>query len=261
MSTNTLSAPELKAYHEDGYVVRPGVFSHTAMTALADAVEESVLRARAEVPHGHTYYLDGKRFVDTTSCTVQFEHTADSDEIRVIEPIHHLHAAINALVDDPKITEPMCAIVGQPRLALWTAKLNLKRAEAGSGFGWHQDSPYWMHNCNHVDLLPNVMIAIDEQTPDNGCFEVIRGSHRHGILPGTVDGSRLGGFFTDPKTFDLTQRQPLTGPAGSLFFFSPHSVHGSQPNHSNRARRALIFTYQPADKPMLKINAVRNVAS
>jgi ectoine hydroxylase-related dioxygenase (phytanoyl-CoA dioxygenase family) len=47
--------------------------------------------------------------------------------------------------------------------------------------------------------------------------------------------------------------------AGSLVFFSPHSVHGSLPNRSDRPRRALVLTYQPAGHPMLKSGVVRNV--
>ena len=47
-------------------------------------------------------------------------------------------------------------------------------------------------------------------------------------------------------------------PAGSLLFFSPHAVHGSEPNRSDRARRALIYTYQPAGHRMFKLAGTRD---
>jgi ectoine hydroxylase len=50
----------------------------------------------------------------------------------------------------------------------------------------------------------------------------------------------------------------MAAPAGSLLFFSPHVVHGSPPNRSDRPRRALIMTYQPAGNRMLKLPRVRN---
>ncbi len=259
---HSLTAAEREAYRNDGFFVRRGVFPAAEVARLSTAVEaanRAALAAAAEPGGGATYHLDGNRFVDTAACTVQFEHQPGSDTVRVIEPIHVLHPALDTLLDHPLLVRPMQGLVGQSRLALWTAKLNLKRPREGSGFGWHQDSPYWMHNCRHVDRLPNVMLALDEQSADNGCFEVIRGSHKQGILPGTSDGSQLGGFFTDPACFDLSQRVRLTGPPGSLFFFSPHSVHGSRPNRSSRPRRALIMTYQPGGQPMLKIPAVRNI--
>jgi ectoine hydroxylase-related dioxygenase (phytanoyl-CoA dioxygenase family) len=48
-------------------------------------------------------------------------------------------------------------------------------------------------------------------------------------------------------------------PAGSLVFFNPHAVHGSFPNDSDRPRRALVLTYQPAGYPTLKSKQVHNV--
>jgi ectoine hydroxylase-related dioxygenase (phytanoyl-CoA dioxygenase family) len=50
----------------------------------------------------------------------------------------------------------------------------------------------------------------------------------------------------------------LEVPAGSLIFFSPHAVHGSQPNRSLQRRCAIVLTYQPGDQPMLKNGRVRN---
>jgi ectoine hydroxylase-related dioxygenase (phytanoyl-CoA dioxygenase family) len=46
-------------------------------------------------------------------------------------------------------------------------------------------------------------------------------------------------------------------PAGSLIFFSPHTVHGSQPNASEQKRRAVVLTYQPAGHRMFKVDAMR----
>ena len=143
-------------------------------------------------------------------------------------------------------------IIGTDEIAVWTNKLNLKRPREGSGFGWHQDSPYWIHDSDNVDLLPNVMVALDDADSGNGCFQVIRGSHTCGCLPGTDDGSQLGGFFTDPDRFDLADAVAMEVPAGSLIFFDPHIVHGSGPNASDKARRALVLTYQPGGRPTLK---------
>jgi len=257
---NKLNQAELTDYQQHGYLVRHSVFSAAEISLLRDAIETATQAAVAQAASGTTYYLDGKRFVDLPQCTIQFEHQPESTTARVIEPVHLLHPLLDRLVDDPRLVSPMRQIIGQPHLALWTAKLNLKRPRQGSGFGWHQDSPYWMHDSQHVDLLPNVMLALDDQTVDNGCFEVIAGSHHQGMLPGSNNGTQLGGFFTDPQSFDEQARVALTGPAGSLFFFSPHSVHGSQPNHSALPRRALILTYQPGDHRLLKVDQVRNIA-
>lgn len=259
--SHSLSDDEIHQYQSDGFLVRESVFSPEEIAELGDAVEQAVERALVLINQGQTYLLDGKRFVDADYLTVQFEHGPDSETVRVIEPAHQLEPRLQAVVDDPRIVDPMLDLVGRDRISLWTAKLNLKSPREGSGFGWHQDSPYWIHDCKHVDLLPNVMLAIDDAAQRNGCFRVIRGSHTRGCLPGTQDGTQLGGFFTDPASFDESQEVPIIVPAGSLIFFNPHLVHGSMPNRSADARRALILTYQPVDFPMLKSGEIRNIPS
>ena len=71
-------------------------------------------------------------------------------------------------------------------------------------------------------------------------------------MPGLADGSQLEGFYTHPDEIDNARVVAPNLPAGSLLFFSPHIVHGSQPNTSEQQRRALIATYQPAGLPELK---------
>jgi ectoine hydroxylase-related dioxygenase (phytanoyl-CoA dioxygenase family) len=255
-----LSVEELTSYRRHGYLIRREVFSGDELLRLREVVELAVSSAYEMAQGGETYHLDGKRFVDIGSMTVQFEHSTGSHTIRVIEPAHHLHPGLATLVDDPRIVQPMQSIIGCADISVWTNKLNLKRAGEGSGFGWHQDSPYWVHDSDHVDLLPNVYLAFDDANEANGCLRVIDRSHQQGCLPGTSNGSQLGGFFTEPECFNESDQVLMEAPAGSLIFFDPHTIHGSQPNHSDQPRRAIVMTYQPADFPMLKTGEVRNVS-
>jgi ectoine hydroxylase-related dioxygenase (phytanoyl-CoA dioxygenase family) len=253
-----LTAEEARRYAEDGFFARERVFDAAEVRALGAAAEQTAAAAARASAAGRPYVLDGNRFVDIDGVTVQFEHHPGSDTVRVIEPAHPFHAIWEALIDDARLVVPMRGLIGCARVALWTDKLNLKRPREGSGFRWHQDSPYWIHDCRHVDRLPNAYLALDDATVGNGCLRIVRGSHTRGCLPGTADGSQLGGFFTDPGSFDEALQVPLEVPAGSIVFFSPHVVHGSSPNQSGEPRRAWIVTYQPADQPTLKSGQVRN---
>jgi ectoine hydroxylase-related dioxygenase (phytanoyl-CoA dioxygenase family) len=178
----------------------------------------------------------------------------------VVEPFHHLDPVFERLIADPRLVEPMCGLVGAERVALWTDKLNFKRPQQGSGFRWHQDSPYWAHASRHLDRLPNVMLALDAADEENGCLRVVRGSHRRGLLPGRQGDGVLGPLFTDPQAFDAREEVAAAMPAGSLLFFSPHTVHGSEPNRSDRARRACVLTYQPPGFDMFKRRGRRELA-
>ncbi len=244
---------ERRAWREDGFFVRSGVFSVPELEALRIAAERvGAETARLATRAGRAYQIDGNRYADVGAVTVQYEHEPGSSTLRVVEPFHHLDPLFERLVGDPRIVAPMCDLVGVERVALWTDKLNLKQAERGSGFQWHQDSPYWAHACEHLDRLPNVMLALDDADEENGCLRVVRGSHRRGVLSGREGEGVLGPLFTDPRAFDAADAVSAVMRAGSLLFFSPHSVHGSEPNHSERARRACVLTYQPPGFDMFK---------
>ena len=255
-----LTDVERRAWLEDGFFLRPAVFTADEIRALSAGAESAALAAVEACPEGRSYLLDGKRFVDCAHVTVQFEHAPGSEDVKVVEPVHGFDARLEALLDDPRLTRPVRDLLGTDDLSLWTDKLNLKRPGVGSGFGWHQDSPYWVHDHDDVDALPNVMVTFDDADAGNGALGMIRGSHRAGCLPGTADGSQLGGFYTDPASFDARAEFVAEAPAGSLVFFSPHVVHGSRPNASDRPRRAMVITYQPGHAPTLKSREIRPVA-
>jgi ectoine hydroxylase-related dioxygenase (phytanoyl-CoA dioxygenase family) len=252
--SHALRPAERRAWEEDGFFVRRAVFSREEMAEVCAAAER--VAAAAEEAAGRSsdrYRVDGNLYVEAGGATLQFEHAPGSGTLRVVEPFHHLDLRLDRLIDDPRIAEPMRGLTGAEAVALWTDKLNLKRPREGSRFRWHQDSPYWAHACGHVDLLPNVMLALDDASESNGCFRVVRGSHRRGLLPGCQDDGVLGPLFTDPREFDLAQQVAAEVEAGSLVFFSPHTVHGSEPNRSDSQRRALVITYQPAGHRMFKV--------
>jgi hypothetical protein len=261
-----LTPAERVAWESDGFFLRPRAFGPPEIEALRDAAERIVLRAESALDAGgRSYEVDGNAYADVALggglVTVQFEHAAGSRTVRVIEPFHALDPRFERLVDDPRLVAPMCALVGGGRVALFTDKLNLKRPREGSRFRWHQDSPYWAHFCAHLDRLPNVMLALDDADAGNGCLRVVRGSHRHGLLPGCEGDGVLGPLFTRPDAFDAAAQVPAEMPAGSLLFFHPHTVHGSEPNRSVRPRRALVLTYQPAGLRMFREDRVRDAGA
>ncbi len=254
---------EQKAYAEDGFFVRVAVFEASEIERLRAAAERAAVRAAeaaARAAEGEAYAIDGNRYVEAARSTIQLEHGSASSTIRVIEPFHHLDPDLDRLLGDARIVDPACGVLGETKVALWTDKLNLKRPREGSGFRWHQDSPYWGHACRHCDRLPNVMITLDDADRENGCFRLIPGSHRRGFLPGRADGTRLGPLFTDPAEFDVERQWLAELPAGSLVFFDSHIVHGSEPNRSDRARRAMVVTYQPPGHAMFKVEGTREFA-
>ena len=142
-------------------------------------------------------------------------------------------------------------LVGAEDLALFTEKLNVKRARHGGPIVLHQDFPYWERVTPIAHRVATAMIFLDEATCENGCLEVAPGSHTVGKHPQRqADGG--GSLEMDPEAFDLARLQPLEVPAGSVAFFGPFLAHRSLPNRSGVDRRALLYSYQPTGHPHLR---------
>ena len=78
----------------------------------------------------------------------------------------------------------------------------MKEARTGGKFVWHQDYGYWYNfACMFPDML-TVFIAMDPCSPDNGCLQVLRGSHRAGRIDHGGVGNQVSGVLL---TMDVCQ--------------------------------------------------------
>jgi hypothetical protein len=126
----------------------------------------------------------------------------------------------------------------------WHTKMMLKEPLVGGAWEWHQDYGYWYDNgCLFPDLM-SAMIAVDQATPENGCLQVLVGSHKMGRLNHGRVGEQTG---ADPERVEAAQaRFPLhyveASPGDTLFFHS-NLLHRSDQNRSQRPRWSLIACY------------------
>jgi len=132
------------------------------------------------------------------------------------------------------------------------SKLMMKEAFSGGKFQWHQDYGYWY---NFAFLYPDMLtafIAIDGMDMENGCLQVIRGSHRCGrITHGPVAGHENQQYGADmERVREVQKRLPtmyLPLEAGDAVFFHCNLLHSSSQNPSSRRRWALLSCYSRAD--------------
>ena len=123
-------------------------------------------------------------------------------------------------------------------------KMILKEPYVGGAWEWHQDYGYWYHNgCLFPDLA-SCMIAVDRATRQNGCLQVLRGSHRLGRVEHGQVGDQTG---ADRERVEAAcERLELVHcelePGGAVFFHC-NLLHRSDQNTSDRPRWAFICCY------------------
>lgn len=104
-------------------------------------------------------------------------------------------------------------------------------------FGFHRDAAYLPVEPESLVLA---FVALDATTAENGCLEVIAGTHTEPLglrLRLGADGFVPEGREPRPLS-ERAERLPL--PRGSIAFVHGRTQHASAPNRSSGPRRALI---------------------
>lgn len=245
------SPDEKAALERDGFVVRSQAFDARELREIRDACEELCqrlldLKRRRKWPIG-AYVFELQREFGTM---VKWE-AHDHDALQGVEPFAHLSEALNRWAHDARFLEPMQDVVGVDAVGLFTEKLNVKRARVGGPIVLHQDHPYWVGVAENADEVGTAMLFLDDATLENGCLEVVPGSHRSGEMP-RREVEDFGQYEMDLERFDTERLVPLVVPAGTVAYFGPYLVHRSQPNRSESDRRALLYSYQPAGRKHMR---------
>ena len=127
------------------------------------------------------------------------------------------------------------------------SKMIMKDAKVGGAWAWHQDYGYWYQNGVLFPLLTSASIAVDPATRENGCLQVLRGSHWMGridhILTGDQAGADLERVREAEKRLDLVhvEMEP-----GDVLFFHSNLLHRSDQNQSDKPRWSMICCYNAA---------------
>jgi len=160
---------------------------------------------------------------------------------------HHDNAALFALASSPAILNRVASIMGED-LLLWRTMFFHKRS-GEKAIPWHQDFDDWQIE---PMLVTSCWLAIDAATPENGCVELLPGSHRryYSLVPST--GEVMDGFprMSDPAAFNSANPVKMQLQPGQFFLFNERILHSSGPNNSAQDRMGLAIRYIP---PMVRI--------
>lgn len=124
------------------------------------------------------------------------------------------------------------------------SKLTMKRPHVGGAWDWHQDYGYWYNNgCLFPDLA-SVFIAIDPSRRENGCLEVLRGSHRMGRIDhGRVGGQTGADMERVEHAMKVLEHVYCEMDPGDALFFHSNTLHSSSQNVSDHSRNILLCCY------------------
>jgi ectoine hydroxylase len=243
-----LSPDERGALERDGFLIREKAFDAAEVRRIA-ADCEGLVEQVLDVAKGRKVRVGSYMFEQQNDLSMYVKWEPESPELlQALEPFAHMSEPLAALANDPRLVGPSRAICGQDEIALYTEKLNLKRAHQGGQYILHQDFPYWQDENPVAANVATAMLFLDDATIENGCMQVAPGTHREGVQAmRKVKG--FGALEMDTDAFDMNRLVAVEAKAGSVLFFGSFLVHRSLPNRSAADRRAILYSYQPAGHP------------
>jgi phytanoyl-CoA hydroxylase len=206
-------------FWRDGVLVLEDLFSEAELAPISDEVDRVIRREVTYVPDFDLIYEPG------------------TDRLRNAFRLHQYAAPFLDFARKPQLVSVLREILGSP-LRLYGSQVFAKPPRVGTAVPPHQDMPYWPFS---PDDMVSAWVALDDSTEENGCVRFALGSHTLGRLehaPSGVAGNSLGliGSVPGPEFAAVVRR-------GSCVLHHSLTVHHSNPNTSDLARRGLVYVY------------------
>ncbi|KAI9930105.1 hypothetical protein ASPWEDRAFT_99466 [Aspergillus wentii DTO 134E9] len=213
----TLSPEQIASYHENGYLLlrvdQHRLVDPIALQKWTQEVKSWPQEKGKWMPYNEIN-INGERQLMRTERFVDY------------------HPEFKSLLYGEALGKILKALSGDDML-LFKDKINYKQPH-GNGFQAHLDAPAYDHIGRIEHITAN--IAIDAATLENGCLEVIPGSHRMQVE--LADGGRISQGWEDAHAWVSI---PLD--AGDVLLFGSHLAHRSAENRTEKSRASLYATF------------------
>lgn len=219
-----MNQQQINQYRADGYILLKGFFNHAEVAKMySAAIADEVMRKNALDLNDQS----GKK----TRLSLWF--TPGNDVFGYMTRSKRMITAITPLLDSDA---PVCH---------FHSKLMQKEPRVGGAWEWHQDYGYWYKNqFMFPDQLISVMVALTPANKQNGCLQVIKGSHKLGRVNHGFAGEQVGADMT--MVNNALHTMPLVycelDPGDALIFHS-NLLHRSEANLSEYPRWSIISCY------------------
>ena len=224
MARGAITQEELEAYREHGFVLVNGMFDGLEIGMLRRAAKEDRELDR------HSYGRDDGEGGNVRLAL--WNHPGDS--------IYGMFARCRSIVDSAE------KILGG-EVYHYHSKMIMKEPRVGGAWTWHQDYGYWYQNGVLFPWLCSVYIAVDPATRENGCLQVLRGSHEIGRIDHVLTGDQAGADMERvSEALRRLELVPVEMAPGDALFFHANLLHRSDQNRSEHPRWAMICCYNAA---------------
>ena len=226
-----LTDAQVRQYEEDGYLILEGLIPAGRLVRYRSIFDELVERSRSLTQsEGHFNLAPDEAGKPIPGRLHKIQGVGLADE-RVLE-----------LAREPEILDRVESLIG-PNIDVFGTKFYPMLVRGATSTGWHQDNHYFGTNS---DRVVSCAIYLEETTRENGCLQVVPGSHRSGDL---VEHQSGAGIYAHGAWTAVREDQAVDVicPPGTVVLFSANLLHGARPNLSSRTSYRTAWHYIPGD--------------
>lgn len=225
---NRLTEAHAADFDRDGYVIVRGYFSPDEAELLLRLATDDSVQSHAFDFNDQT----GK----PTKLTLWF--TPGDDTFGLMSRSERMVSGVQRLLRDHDRS-------GTAKVCHFHSKIMQKQPRTGGAWEWHQDYGYWYKNgFLYPEAMISVMVALTEATPENGCLQVLKGTHKMQRFEHNVAGQQQG---VDPafleQAMKVSEHAYVALQPGDVLFFHANLLHSSQANTSDKPRWSIISCY------------------
>lgn len=233
-----LSPEQIASYARDGYLTLSNVVSEAEIATIEPIFERFM---RGEVVGMGRDFCDmsgpyGRAFEDFNLINAVLP--------RVYEP------ALVGNVFEARASSIAQQLLGDDATLDYDQLLAKRPQRPAAVFAWHQDLGYWPTGTPDTRTV-TCSLALDDATPDNGCLQVVPGSH----LEPRLRAHRPSAWSTSPElraeahtlTAELLPTDrivKLPVRRGSITVHNERIVHGSDGNRTDGWRRTYVIAHR-----------------
>jgi phytanoyl-CoA hydroxylase len=225
------SPGEIAQFRRDGYVVARGIMGPRSVAACNAALSDLAagrLPARDTVLMYETGQDPGTLAPEQREFAIRkyMDFVRDAPALEMAAMNRRLHALLDQLLGEGRVLFQEMALVKPPHV--------------GSEKPWHQDAAYF--RLTDPGLIAGVWIALDPALRENGCMELVPGSHLDGAMPHQHEND-FNRCRIIPQQVRAAARIAIEMQPGDALIFHALLHHYTAPNASALRRRAVQFHY------------------
>jgi ectoine hydroxylase-related dioxygenase (phytanoyl-CoA dioxygenase family) len=221
MSYKKLTQEDKEVFDRDGYLLVRSMFSSEEIDLLYGIAKNDEVITRKSFDRGDKEGLRTR---------LALWYSLDDNIYSLVARLEKIVSAVEMFLEG--------------EAAHFHSKLMQKEPRVGGAWEWHQDYGYWYRDGFLFPHMLSVLTALTPSTIENGCLQVIKGSHKLGRVDHGAAGEQVGA--NQERVDESLKRMELVyvemEPGDTLFFHS-NTLHRSDRNDSDTSRWSLISAY------------------